>query len=286
MTKWPKLDIALLVSVPFAEVAFNIFAVKALGPALTYSLFAIPTLAGLAFHWRVWQQHVKPIYAEMKAVRISSKDFIKDEVYLQMFWAVTTFQISLLLVLIPGFLTDIAAFFLMLRYFPRERPQVQFKLQHTDATTIVGNKIVWKKALSMALWLSIPFVEFGIILLLVGLCGAATTVTMYFVPTALGLTVLWFRRRAAMPPKAPSDAFSDANPGVELSDQEKVELNYTPEYIDARCRLFCYVTTGYLMFFPGFLTTVVAFTLMIPPVRNLMHSYFRRIMLRSKPKTE
>ncbi len=108
---------ALLIGLSFAEVAVTILFTKWLGAALTYSLFAVPTAIGLFLHWRRWQK-VRVDWEVMQAILKDAKKKITDDANaefgkrmkrLQWFW------ISVALLLVPGFVSDVIAFGIFFR---------------------------------------------------------------------------------------------------------------------------------------------------------------------------
>lgn len=117
--------LALLVSIPFVEVAVTVLLTAHLGAARTYGLFAIPTVIGLLFQWRAWAKlkareaacpNPSKKHRHFSGKRLTFEvqrdpDFpawlgLQFDTFL--FWVGTT------LLLIPGVVTDLLGFALML----------------------------------------------------------------------------------------------------------------------------------------------------------------------------
>lgn len=112
----------ILIALSFSEVAVTILMTKYLGAALTYSLFAVPTGVGLVIQWFRWQG-VKNDWAEVMAIHERHKHLESEKEiraltgtpgYTEKLIAYSYFWVSLILLLVPGFVTDIIAFSLML----------------------------------------------------------------------------------------------------------------------------------------------------------------------------
>jgi UPF0716 family protein affecting phage T7 exclusion len=123
---------ALLIVLSFTEVAVTVLFSKWLGAALTYSLFAIPTAIGLFLHWHRWKQ-IRADWDVMQAILKNAKETGKKmsmtddpETYTEFvrrMQRIQWFSLSLILLLVPGFVTDVLAFcvFFMQRLRGSER---------------------------------------------------------------------------------------------------------------------------------------------------------------------
>jgi UPF0716 family protein affecting phage T7 exclusion len=105
----------ILISVPFLEVGLTVLLTKTLGATLTYSLFAIPTAIGLIIQWFRWKR-IKPVFYELlkkSEVYAENKNFFAIPAIHRQMQEVASFWVSVLLLLIPGFVTDVIAFYLI-----------------------------------------------------------------------------------------------------------------------------------------------------------------------------
>ncbi|MGI0489176.1 FxsA family protein [Pantanalinema rosaneae CENA516] len=108
--------IAAFVLIPFVEVGTTILLTKVVGAVVTYSLFAVSNILGLIILWFHWKK-VKPFLDQMKIIvelneeektrRYADPNFQKQMIDLYQFFA------SVILLLIPGFITDLVAFYLI-----------------------------------------------------------------------------------------------------------------------------------------------------------------------------
>jgi UPF0716 family protein affecting phage T7 exclusion len=125
-----------LILIPFVEVGTTIFLTKTLGAVVTYSLFAASNIVGLIILWFDWKR-VKP-YCEMmaainkldkeeKARRTAEPEFAKQMM------EVVKFCSSVVLLLIPGFVTDSIAFYLMYQ-FARNADNLSPPLNQADVS--------------------------------------------------------------------------------------------------------------------------------------------------------
>ena len=105
----------ILICVPFLEVGLTVLLTKTIGAALTYSLFAIPTAVGLIIQWFRWKR-IKPVFyglLKKSEAHADNKNFFAIPAINKQMQEVLSFWTSVLLLLIPGFVTDVVAFYLM-----------------------------------------------------------------------------------------------------------------------------------------------------------------------------
>ena len=122
-----RLLIVLLIALPFVEVAATVYLTSWLGAIVTYSLFAIPTVAGLFIQWRRWprmRSQFNEVLAEVKATGETKPSDPREkwgsEATYRDWTEVLAFWVATVLLFIPGFVTDAVAFALMLPWV-RER---------------------------------------------------------------------------------------------------------------------------------------------------------------------
>ena len=109
--------LVLLISIPFVEVAVTIFLTSAIGAGLTFSLFAIPTIIGLIIQWFRWKK-IRLYWIEIKSLleanaRNENSEMIHNVRLNRNAMVLINFWLSVVLLLIPGFVTDIYAFYLI-----------------------------------------------------------------------------------------------------------------------------------------------------------------------------
>lgn len=114
--RWPGkwLGPALLI-LPFAEVGVTVALTRWLGATVAYALYAVPAVFGLLIQWRRYLL-VKETWQEMEIeVREKRKESFSDPAWLRKSWGIQVFWLTVLLLLVPGVLSHLAAFYLLIR---------------------------------------------------------------------------------------------------------------------------------------------------------------------------
>lgn len=108
--------LAIFLGIPCVEVVATIAITRSLGAPLTYALFAGFSIGGLWLQWRRWS-HVKGLLKQsadgLDTYRDDQNKLRRHEVF-DPFAQWALFWLVCLLLFIPGFVTDVAAFALML----------------------------------------------------------------------------------------------------------------------------------------------------------------------------
>lgn len=115
-----KVIIALAI-ISLCEVGLTVFLAHRFGAKLTYSAFLITTFIGLVIDWSRWpkfKKNLKIFKSYIKNASTSKEEFYKNIPleYFNSMVEVCSYIISLILFLIPGFITDGLGFMLLLPY--------------------------------------------------------------------------------------------------------------------------------------------------------------------------
>lgn len=116
---------AILVAIPFIEVAVTVLMTEHLGPARTYGLFAVPTAIGLFLQWLAWSRlkvreaacpdpWKKYRHFSGKRRSLALQNDPDYPAWLALHLEKLLFWVSTVLLLIPGVITDLLGFALML----------------------------------------------------------------------------------------------------------------------------------------------------------------------------
>jgi UPF0716 family protein affecting phage T7 exclusion len=105
-----------LIPIPFIEVATTVFLTKTFGAAITYSLFAVSNVIGLVILWFQWKT-VKPYWDTMLSMNQLDEEekarFSNDPEFHTKVAKFVQFIMSVVLLVIPGFVTDLISYYLM-----------------------------------------------------------------------------------------------------------------------------------------------------------------------------
>lgn len=255
--------IFVLIATAFGEIALNVHLTRWLGPLVTYALFAIPTAIGLVLQLRRWPAIIT-MWWEISVLYPTRRRKLLPRGVMERYSYISFYYLSIVLLLIPGFLTDVVAFYFVLRLPRWPRPlrekQIQKLQEKREAEERERAKPkTWKTYAAQTTLYASPFAEFGLTVWLTGRIGATQTFYLYTASALVGLVIYG----AGWPPL---QAASKRAP------KRNEDGSNTIERQSADYREFLFWSGVALLFVPGLLTDALALWLLFRRERWVNHS--------------
>jgi UPF0716 family protein affecting phage T7 exclusion len=176
------------------EIALNIWAIQYFGAGTTYATFAVTTAISLILIRRFGRTYVRPIAYECRVFEVhrSYKDR-RLPAYRERDAIVWTLYGCVVLSLIPGFVSDAIALFLLNRARQAQLLPIEWTAEELEYLNLIAKSggertQESRRILARLALISLPFVEFGIMTYATSILGARAFWWLT-APGALGLLV-------------------------------------------------------------------------------------------------